>query len=209
MASIDERATQHHMYAFVAIDTIEAIIARIEPMLRSGRRMTLMRRYVGDTDNAPDLRTGLHLEKDAWDGGVQIRRQDNPKGSYITAVLTHVSTFSVGAWESDGTEEQVRVRYQGKEQERRDCARIEILGGFHGMGKEDRIILTRFGEYGVGEQIVLAFDMIESHEVAEAEAANLDAMAATGRTFAPEDLTEIAEALRWHWRPLLKHLKGQ
>lgn len=206
MAPITKRAQEHRMVAFVASDTIEAIIARIEPMVRSGRRMTLMRRYLSDSDTPPDLRTGLTLDSNARNGGVEIRRQDNPKGAYISVLLTHVSHFGLSAYDSDGDEEAVRARYMGEEQQRRNCERIEITGGLWGHGKEDQIVLTRFGEYGVGEQVVLAFDTIESHHVAEAEATNLDAMAQTGRTFTPQDLRETAAALRWHWRPLVEHL---
>ena len=206
-APIAERATKRHdMYAYVASDTIEAIIARIEPMVRSGRRMTLMRRYLGDTDTAPDLRTGLVVDPNVRDGGVMVRRQDNPKGASLSVVLTHASGFGVSAYDSDGTEEEVAARYEGEGHQRRNCERIEVHGGLWGVGKEDRIVLNRFSDYGVGEQVVLAFDTVESCDVAEVDAANLDVMAATGRTFTPADLTSISVALRYHWRSLAELL---
>lgn len=205
-APIDERAHRHQMRAFVAHDTIEAIVARIEPMVRSGRRMTLMRRYLG-SDEVFDFRTGLTLDTDTPSGGVEIRRQDNPAGMYAQFLLTHVTSFGVSAYAMDGDEDAVRARWHSEGRRREDCVLIRITGGADGaFGYTDKIEITRYNENGVGEQTIVVFDQLDGSVTSEADAAVLDALAATGQTWTPEALRAQAERLRYHWRTLPEDL---
>lgn len=93
-----------------------------------------------------------------------------------------VTQWGVAAYANDGDEEQVRARFDAQDQRRTNCERIEITGGLYGPRADDQIVLTRFNDYGVGQQIIVAFDTHLAGGGRRDRAGVLDTLAATGRT---------------------------
>jgi hypothetical protein len=202
---IAKRASEHRMVAFVAHDTIDVIMDRVERLVRSERRMTLVRRYLGEQSHMK-ISTGLVVDTDARNGGLYRGRQNNPSGKWLSLVLRPgIEMFSVSAHDKDGDEAEVQRRYNST---RKDCDIITITGGAdgYGFGRQDQIELTRYNEFGVGEDVTIAFDTVEGSEVADAQAQVLDTLAGTGQDWTPDALTEQARRLRWHWRTLAEDL---
>lgn len=138
-------ATDYDVWSFAALDTIPLLAARIQEMLSHGRRIALVTRWIG-RDETPKVITGLTVEEiSAWKDGAGF-------GVNLTPGL---EGFGFSGHET--TETEVRRRFD--RDDRKDMTEVEIHGGTHGPGREDRIVIRRWNVYGVGEETVAAFDL--------------------------------------------------
>lgn len=80
-----------------------------------------------------------------------------------------IHTFSIGAYEHEGTEEQKRARYWAYKPEdtfstRTDITKITVDGWPGNPSRNDTITIERWNQHGVCEDIIIVFDDIWEDE---------------------------------------------
>lgn len=161
--SPDRILTDYYVRVAVALDTIDLLAERVLNLLASGRRITLVRRYVSH-DGTPDVFAGLVEEAPS-----RLRRRGDPEGAWFGVQLKPgLRGFGFFAYAHDGnaTEAEVWARYRAGNDESDPFARrsnitlLEIDGGMaeSGPGRNDRLVIQHWNEHGVCEEIIVAFD---------------------------------------------------
>ncbi len=143
-----------NLHAMVALDTVEALAARVVNLLSHGRRITLARRYV-DRNGTPDVYAGLtpSQEPNVWNrngsAGFGVRL-DQPG-------RLHAFGFSAQAGVNDAEESEWK-RYRAGDYV--DMTMVEVTGGLPGDGpaRDDQLVIQHWNSNGVCEEIVVAFD---------------------------------------------------
>lgn len=159
MISIEQRAQSRDTYAFVTFMTVDVLARKLIGMV-GDRRMSMMRRYLGDHGGTPDVLAGLRIDRRGFQPishrlGVGV-------GVHLRPGI-HGIGFSVQR--SSETEEQARERYHHPEKEflgrREELIYVELHGHPGEPHREDRIRVERWNEHGVGEEIIVVFDDVE------------------------------------------------
>lgn len=159
MNSIEKRCEQRGTHAFVTKDTIDPLGRKLIDIV-GDRRMTKMRRYLGENGGAQYMWPGLRV----WRGGlgepVTIR-----KGQSVSiATANQAQQFeSVGfSVNDDASESRARMRYNQPETEflgqRRDITYVQLDGWPGSPQRDDSIRIEHWNSNGVGHEVVVIFD---------------------------------------------------
>lgn len=201
MLSIEDRLRKREFWAFVALDSMDALIERVRPLFETGRRMTKVSGY--HSSGMPRVKTGLVLYHEGFRPALLVEERTDPGGNprltgkFFSANLTpSIEGFHFGASASDGTEAEVAARFHSAKPT--DAVLITVHG--FGEGQEDRIEMTRYNEFGVGEDIVIAFDLLPMRDRVEQDVRVIEALSQQQPTWTAEDLTGLAETMRYYER---------
>jgi hypothetical protein len=159
--------TEAYVTAMVALDTIDAIEARVRRLLSHGRRIALARRYI-HLDEPTELYVGLAIDTRARAGGIDSWRDDTGAG-FSVQLRPHLIGFwlSVYAGDDNATEEQAWKRYHAhkacsdaRSERRRKMTLVEIIGGRanDGPARDDRILIRAWNRDGICDERVIGFD---------------------------------------------------
>lgn len=158
--TIEQRYERRDTHGFVVAGTVDLLAEKTIGII-GDRRMTLMRRYLGEGAGTPRLYPGYRL----WHGGFGDAVERRAGASVVVHVagpgqrVDHVG-FRVGPLEE--TEEQARERYQNPGDQwlgqRRDITFVMLLGWPGEPNLDDRVRIERWNEHGVGEETVVVFD---------------------------------------------------
>lgn len=155
---IEKRAQSHDTNGFVTFMTVD-VLARKMIGIVDDRRMTLMRRYLGDQGGPADVYAGLRIERRGFGPPVN-HRLGHGVGIALRPGI-HGISFSVQRVSE--TEETAYERYHHPEQSgllgrREDIVYVQLRGWPGSPHSEDRIRIERWNSHGVGEEIIVVFD---------------------------------------------------
>jgi hypothetical protein len=154
VANVGRIRTMRHVHAMVALDTVALLTERVTNLLRAGRRMTTTRRYT-HTGTPPEVVAGLTL-----DGRIETWTSSGSAGVCVR-LKSGMSGFGFSAHQGEAdTEAEAWKRYHATPGDRRDLTLVTITGGLPGAGpgRDDRIVVLRWNQYGVCDEQVVAFD---------------------------------------------------
>lgn len=156
---IEKRAAMRDTCAFVTTETVDALAAKLIGMV-GDRRMTMMRRYLGDHGGQPDVLAGLRIDRRGFEP--VSRREGRSVGIHLTPGIYGLG-FSV---QRDGeTEAEVYERYHYPEKHwlgrREDIVSVELRGWAGSPQRDDKIRIERWNQHGVGEEIIVVFDDVD------------------------------------------------
>ncbi|HET9144052.1 hypothetical protein [Actinophytocola sp.] len=159
MINIEQRAQQRDTCAFVTFMTVD-VLARKMIGLVGDRRMTMMRRYLGDRAGTPDVRAGLRIDRRGFNP--VSHRLGVGVGIHLRPGI-HGIGFSVQRMSE--TEDEARERYRNPDKQwlgrREDLVYVELRGWPGQPSREDSIRIERWNENGVGEEIIVVFDDVD------------------------------------------------
>jgi hypothetical protein len=167
MYPFDKRLAQHDTNAFVVTTTVDGLAEKLLGIVGE-RRITLMRRYLGESGGEPRITTGLRLERGGYAGPI-TRRPTESVHVRLTNDARTWEGFGFGIHLASETEEQVAHRYRHPEEQwmgqRRDIMYVELHGWANEPRRDDRIVIERWNEHGVGEEVRIAFDDLDPVDV--------------------------------------------
>lgn len=160
--SIERIRTQQRVSAVCAVDTVPLLAQRITNLLAWGRRMTVVKRWLGSDTNT-ELLVGLTVDRPQLGDKAVVLTTRPDSASFVVYLAPGISTFGFSAYASDGnaTEAEVRKRYQAEDDRRRELTHVVLQGGGEGQsgpGNEDQITITYWNSEGVGRQTLIGFD---------------------------------------------------
>lgn len=191
MIPIKERAEHRQFTAFAAHETIEHIWPRVERLVKTGRRIVYVERWLdgGDLTVSP----GLQVHEGGFKPGAHCHKDFECAGFTVT-LMPGIRSIGAAGWLPDGTEADAAKRFHA----RRDGTRIHVEG--FGDGRNDHVEVTDWNEYGVGHQRALYFDFEESEQRAAREGLLLDRLAYLG-TWKADALDSLAKRVRYEQEP--------
>jgi hypothetical protein len=159
MLGIEKRAAMRDTCSFVTTETVDALAAKLIGMV-GDRRMTMMRRYLGERGGTPEVLAGLRID---YRGFQPVNhRPGMGVGIHLTPGI-HGVGFSVQR--TSETEAQVRERYHHPEKHwlgrREDIVLVELRGWPGQPQRDDMIRVERWNQHGVGEEIIVVFDDVD------------------------------------------------
>ncbi len=162
LTSIEKRARLHDTGGFVTFLTVD-VLARKMIGIVGDRRMTLMRRYLGNHGGTPDIVTGLRLSHRGFADPITHRLGERV-GVQVVNNRTHEGFgFSVNS--PRDTEDEVYERYHHPEKHwlgrREDITSVTLRGWPGGPSATDRITIEHWNENGVGRETIIVFDDID------------------------------------------------
>lgn len=191
MTPIEKRLQQQQFWAFAAYDTIEPIWQRVEPLVRTGRRIIHITRWIDSTNI--NVSPGNSLHEGGFKPGANFQKFDDR--AYFEIVLNPcLNAFGTSGYKTDGTESDAARQFYA----RRDGIRVDVEG--FGRGRDDHVQITSYNEHGVGRQSCLYFDLEDNDERATREAAFLETLAAHG-DWSAAGLRALAGSVRFGWEP--------
>lgn len=159
MIDIEKRAQSRDTCAFVTLTTVDPLARKMIGLV-GDRRVTMMRRYLGDHGGTADVMAGLRID---WRGFTPVSHHPGRGVSIHLRPGIYGLGFSVQR-DSD-TEEGLRERYHHPERhwlgQRRDIVYVELRGCPGEPNREDGIRIERWNENGVGEEIIARFDDLD------------------------------------------------
>ncbi|GAB2732999.1 hypothetical protein [Nocardioides pakistanensis] len=159
MLPIQERLACRDATVFVASDSFDALAERVLAIVGTGRRMTLVQRYLDTEGRARslDIHTSLRLD-DVPDGGVERwSRTDSLAGRGLHVHLAPgIHGFGFAAYDRDGTESDVARRYHADRPRNVTVARVDAWTD--SPSREDRIEIERWNDHGVCRVTTVAFE---------------------------------------------------
>lgn len=166
----DRIARERHIEAMVALDTFDALAARVRRLLSYGRRISMTQRYTY-TDHAPDLHVGCTVDTEARGGGIHEGGNNGGKhfGVHLLRPGRLLLGFGFSAYPGDGndTEKEAWQRYHAGADttdvwaKRRNMTRLTITGGMdggYGPARDDLLIIRAWNDSGVCDEKVIGFD---------------------------------------------------
>lgn len=159
MTTIERRAEQRDTFAFVTSMTVD-VLARKLIGLVGDRRMTMMRRYLGDHGGTPDVFAGLRIDRRGF--SPVSHRLGVGVGIHLKPGINGIG-FSVQRMSE--TEAEARERYHNPDKQwlgrREDIVYVELHGWPGQPHRDDKIRIERWNQHGVGEEIIVVFDDLD------------------------------------------------
>lgn len=154
---IAKRAEQRDTCAFVTFMTVDVLARKLVGIV-GNRRMSMMRRYLGDNGGMPTVTAGLRLDHRGFGDPVN-HRLGVGVGINLRPGINGLG-FSVQRLSE--TEDEVYQRYHNPGKQwlgrREDIIYVELRGREGQPHREDSIRIERWNQHGVGEEIIVAFD---------------------------------------------------
>lgn len=150
-----DRFRQHrHVVAMAALDTVPLLAARVDNILRAGRRITLV--YSVGSLGPTNVTPGLHVYEDT-----RLTVSDTYAGYHVN-LGPGLHGFGFGAYHHDDADAEYNVwaRYHASPKLRVDMTMVKITGGLDndGPARDDMIRIVRWNGEGVQVETVVAFD---------------------------------------------------
>jgi hypothetical protein len=155
--TIEKRAEMRDTCSFVTTKTVDVLAAKLIGIV-GDRRMTVIRRYLGERGGSPTVATGLRLNQRGYGPPVQHRLG---RGVSIH-LMPGIEGIGFSVQRDSDTEDEVRERYHHPERHwlgrREDMIYVELRGWPGQPHKDDAVRIERWNSNGVGEEIIVAFD---------------------------------------------------
>lgn len=157
MIDIDSRVRSHDTCAFVTFMTVDPLARKLRGIV-GDRRMTMMRRYLGERAGTPTVTAGLRIDRRGFGDPIN-HRLGVGIGINLRPGINGIG-FSVQRMSE--TEAEVYERYHNPDKQwlgrREDIIYVELRGRAGAPHREDSIRIERWNENGVGEEIIVVFD---------------------------------------------------
>ena len=157
MITIEERGNARNTCAFVTFMTVD-VLARKMIGIVGDRRMTVVRRYLGERSDSSTVKTGLRLNQRGYGPAVNHRL-----GMGVTIhLMPGIEGIGFSVQRNSDTEAELFERYHHPERHwlnrRENIVYVELRGCPGSPSREDTIRIERWNSNGVGEETIVAFD---------------------------------------------------
>lgn len=163
MLTIEKRAEQPHTVAFVTFMTVD-VLARKMIGIIGNRRMTKVRRYLGDSAGTTDVMAGLYLDHRGFSDAI-THCLARSVGVHLTRRGGAIEGFGFSLDRDDETEAEVRERYHHPEKHwmgrREEITLVELDGWPGSPQRTDRIRIETWNKHGVGQEVIIVFDDLD------------------------------------------------
>ncbi|HZA71481.1 MAG TPA: hypothetical protein VE476_01065 [Propionibacteriaceae bacterium] len=159
MITIQRRAEMRDTCSFVTTETVDVLAEKLIG-LADDRRITVVRRYLGDHGGAPTVLAGLRIDRRGR-APVEHRRGQSVR----IHLRPGIESLGFSVQRDSDTEEGLRERYHHPERHwlgrREDIVYVELRGWPGSPHREDCVRVERWNSNGVGEEIIAVFDDID------------------------------------------------
>lgn len=157
MLSIEKRAEMRDTCSFVTLMTVDVLARKLIGIV-GDRRMTVMRRHLGERGGSPTVKVGLRPNRRGYGPPVNHRL-----GQGISiSLMPDIEGIGFSVQSHSDTEAELFERYNHPERHwlnrRENIVYVELRGWPGQPHREDTIRIERWNESGVGEEIIVAFD---------------------------------------------------
>ena len=147
--TIEDRTKNVDFFAYAAYDTMPAIALRIDRLIESGRRMAVLRRYVGRS-HTEELKAGLTRDV-AYESGLL----NEGRGRVYALMFSMGYGIVISADWLGGDEDAASERWHA-DGGPKDVTRVSLSG--RGHDSRDQLHVITYNELGVGTEWKVVFD---------------------------------------------------